>query len=93
MPTTDTWQYADFHEQATDALILARLNLHITEVRQHVMGHASRVTKRFPVDPDYWKFLHDEKARLEVIVNPTSGYATNRVGVAKAKARFKKARN
>ncbi len=88
MPTTDTWDYADWHEQATDALRLARLDLHITEVRQHVMGHSSRTTKRFPVDTDYWKFLNDEKSRLEAIVNPSGGYAQSRQGVFRSKARF-----
>lgn len=88
MPTTNTWTYADWRAQATDALKLARLELHLEELAQHTMGHAGRTSKRFPVDPGYMARMENWWDKLNKIVNPTSGLSTSGQSIAKTKARF-----
>lgn len=89
MPTTDTWTYADWRGQATDALKLARLELHLDELAQHNMGHAGRTSKWFPVEKQYVARMESWWERLNKIVNPTSGLSTSGQTLAKTKARFK----
>ena len=88
MPTTNTWTYADWRAQATDALKLARLELHLEELAQHTMGHAGRTSKRFPVDPGYVERMELWWDKLNAIVNPGGGLATSKQSIAKTKARF-----
>ena len=88
MAITAIWDYADWVTQATDALKLSQLNLHIIEVSQAMKGIKSRTGADFPVHFEYYEQLIKEKAALEIIVTPDGSAAKAALGVATSKSRF-----
>jgi hypothetical protein len=70
-----SWVYANWQEQATDALALAALKQHMTEVSQRISASVTADGKSVDTSTlnEYLRWLGDERQRLETRASASEG--------------------
>lgn len=79
MAGTFPWTYHDWREQATTALQIARLQLHIAEVTTFA-GDAQNGPKRLMLHQNLLPLLRDEMKALQVRATTSTSRLSSRVG-------------